>query len=39
MGLYLAVEMAKELNLSLEAHSRWGEGFEMKIAFPVVDIR
>lgn len=39
MGLYLALEMAKELNLSLEAHSQWGEGFEMKIAFPVVDIR
>lgn len=36
MGLYLADEMAKELNLTLEARSRWGEGFEMRIAFPVV---
>lgn len=36
MGLYLANEMAKELNLTLEARSRWGEGFEMRISFPVV---
>lgn len=36
MGLYLASEMAKELNLTMEAHSRWGEGCEMRISFPVV---
>lgn len=36
MGLYLANEMAKELNLTLEAKSRWGEGFEIRISFPVV---
>lgn len=36
MGLYLVKEMAKELNLSLQAFSRWGEGFEMQISFPVV---
>lgn len=38
MGLYLAKEMGKDLNLSLEASSRWGEGFEMQIAFPVVKL-
>lgn len=36
MGLYLANEMAKELNLTLEARSQWGEGFEMQISFPIV---
>lgn len=36
MGLYLAKEMGKDLNLSLEARSRWGEGFELRIHFPVV---
>lgn len=36
MGLYLANEMAKELNLTLEARSQWGEGFEMRISFPIV---
>lgn len=36
MGLYLANEMAKDLNLTLEARSRRGEGFQMQIAFPVV---
>lgn len=36
MGLYLANEMAKELNLTLDVHSRWGKGFEMQISFPVV---
>lgn len=36
MGLYLADEMARELNLTLEARSRWGEGFEIRISFPVV---
>ncbi len=39
MGLYLAKEMAKDLNLTLHASSRWGEGFEMQIAFPVVEER
>ncbi len=38
MGLYLAKEVAKELGLSLEAFSEWGEGFKMQIIFPVVDI-
>ena len=36
MGLYLANEMAKELNLTLKAHSQWGQGFEMQVSFPVV---
>ncbi len=36
MGLYLAKEMAKELNLTLYAQSDWGSGFEMQISFPVV---
>lgn len=37
MGLYLAKEMAKELNLSLDVTSEWGKGFEIRIAFPVID--
>ena len=37
MGLYLAKEMAKELNIDLNASSEWGQGFEMEIAFPVVN--
>ena len=37
MGLYLAKEMAKELNIDLNASSKWGQGFEMEIAFPVVN--
>lgn len=37
MGLYLVKEMAKDLNLSLDVSSRWGEGFEIKLAFPVVE--
>lgn len=36
MGLYLAGEIAKDLNISLEAASKWGEGFEMRLSFPVV---
>lgn len=36
MGLYLALEMARDLNVALEADSRWGEGFEMQVAFPMV---
>ena len=37
IGLYLAREIAREMNLELEAESEWGEGFEMRIIFPVVD--
>jgi len=37
MGLYLAKEIAGDLKLILEADSRWGEGFVMKIEFPVVN--
>lgn len=37
MGLYLAREIAKELNISLHAQSEWGKGFEMQIAFPIVE--
>ncbi len=36
MGLYLAKEIAKELNISLSVDSEWGKGFEMQIFFPVV---
>ena len=36
MGLYLAKEMAKELNLYLDANSEWGKGFEVRIVFPIV---
>ena len=37
MGLYLAKEIARELNILPEAQSVWGEGFEMRLSFPVVD--
>lgn len=36
MGLYLAKEIAKDLNITLDAESEWGQGFEMRISFPVV---
>lgn len=36
MGLYLAQEIAKELNITLQAGSQWGKGFEMQMSFPVV---
>lgn len=36
MGLYLAKEIAKEMNLSLHAESVWGKGFEIQIFFPIV---
>ena len=36
MGLYLAKGIARELNLTLNAASEWGCGFEMRIGFPVV---
>ncbi len=37
MGLYLAKEIARELNILPEAQSEWGEGFEMRLSFPLVD--
>lgn len=37
MGLYLARGIAAEMNVELEARSEPGEGFEMRILFPVVD--
>lgn len=37
MGLYLAGEIAKDLGLTLDAASQWGQGFEMKISFPKVE--
>ena len=37
MGLYLAKEMAKELNISLHVTSEWNKGFEIEISFPVID--
>lgn len=36
MGLYLAKETAKELNVTLNVHSEWGQGFEIQISFPIV---
>lgn len=36
MGLYLAKEIAKELNISLHAGSPEGQGFEMQVSFPIV---
>ncbi|MDO4169962.1 MAG: sensor histidine kinase [Lachnospiraceae bacterium] len=36
MGLYLAKEIAKELNIHLNINSEWGQGFEMQISFPIV---
>lgn len=37
MGLYLAGEIAKDIGLTLDAASQWGQGFEMKISFPKVE--
>lgn len=37
MGLYLTRKMADDLNLRLDADSRWGEGFSISIVFPRVD--
>lgn len=37
MGLYLAAEIAREIGLSLEASSQWGQGFEIRISFPKVE--
>lgn len=36
MGLYLAKEIAKEINVTLNVNSEWQQGFEMQISFPVV---
>lgn len=36
MGLYLSKKIADALNISLEARSEWGKGFEMVISFPRV---
>lgn len=36
MGLYLANEIAKDLNITLNACSEYGKNFEMQIEFPVV---
>lgn len=36
MGLYLAREIAAELNLTLSAQSEWGKEFEIRISFPIV---
>lgn len=36
MGLYLAKETAKELNVALNVNSEWGQGFEIQISFPIV---
>ena len=34
MGLYLTRKMADDLNLKLEAESRWQQGFTIRITFP-----
>lgn len=36
MGLYLAKKMADSLKVKMYAHSKWGEGFEMLVTFPVI---
>ena len=36
MGLYLVREMAESLNLSCEAKSQYGKGFQINLYFPVV---
>lgn len=35
MGLFLAKEIARDLNISLNAYSEYGKGFEMQMEFPV----
>lgn len=37
MGLYLAKGIAHALNLTLAASSEWGDGFEMRVSFPIVE--
>ncbi len=39
MGLYLAKGIAKELNITLDADSKKGQGFEMQVSFPVVNLK
>lgn len=36
MGLYLTKKMADDLNLTVDARSDWGKGFEILIAFPEI---
>ena len=36
MGLYLAREIGREMNLTLEAESQWGQGFILRVFFPAV---
>lgn len=38
MGLYLTKKMADDLNLKLEAESKWGEGLTISIIFPKVNL-
>lgn len=33
MGLYLSQKIADDLNISLDARSEWGKGFEMTVSF------
>ncbi len=37
MGLYLAMEIAKQLNVTLNTNSEWGQGFEIQVSFPTVE--
>lgn len=39
MGLYLAKEMARELNINLDVNTEWENGFEMQIFFPIVNLK
>ena len=36
MGLYLVKQMANDLNISLDAYSEYGKGFEIIMKFPIV---
>lgn len=36
MGLYLVGEMAKDLSLQLDVESKVGEGFQIRMGFPVI---
>lgn len=38
MGLYLAREIAGDLNLTLQANSKWNEGYTMEITFPIIPL-
>lgn len=37
MGLYLAKQMAQNLNIELTAVSEYGQGFTLSLEFPVVE--